>query len=124
MPRSTALVLPMSSKRRWKSCWQNVNSSACSPTGARPIPVSFCIIQAAANCPQRSARSWISRGRLLPREHRLPLLDERLHGLLVIGGRGQADQAFGFVVARGLEVKEHGFVEIVLHVAQREARAL
>ena len=60
----------------------------------------------------------------IPPEHRLALVDEGLHRLAVIGGHGGADQALGLVVAGGGEIEQQGFVEIVLHVAQRNASAL
>src|SRR4051794_14732548 len=55
-------------------------------------------------------------------EHRLAFVDERLHRLLVVRGHGGADQAFGLVVARGGKIEQQGFVQIVLHVAQRNGR--
>src|SRR5436305_788628 len=39
---------------------------------------------------------------------------------LVMRGDGGADQALGLVVARGGKIGQQGFVEIVLHVAQRD----
>jgi hypothetical protein len=38
---------------------------------------------------------------MTPNFHRLALVDKGLHRLLVIRGHGGADQALGFVVARG-----------------------
>src|SRR5260370_25502675 len=57
-------------------------------------------------------------------KHRLALLDKGLHGFAMVRRRRQADQARGFVVAGGGEIEQQGFVEIVLHVAQRQRRPL
>ena len=40
----------------------------------------------------------------------------------MVRGHGGADQASRFVVARGRKIEQQGFVEIVLHVAQRDGR--
>ena len=74
-----------------------------------------------------TSREMLARNRRLKRslvspKHRLALVDEGLHRLFVVRGHGGADQAFGFVVARGGEIEQQGFVEIVLHVAQRNGR--
>ena len=56
-------------------------------------------------------------------EHRLALVDKRLHGFLVIGRHLGSDHALGLMVARGGEIEHQGFVEIVLHIADRDRRS-
>ena len=62
--------------------------------------------------------------RLSPDEHRLPLLHERPHRLLVILGARGLHQPLGLAVERGRIVDVQRVVEIVLHVAQRHPRTL
>src|SRR6267142_5619177 len=116
----------MCSTHRSRNWSRNASWCACWPIGVRSIPASSCITRAAGNCRRPCALSSISRK---PRqnssassEHRLALVNKRLHGLLVIRRRRQTDQAFRLVVARGGEVEQQGFVEIVFHVTQGNRR--
>src|SRR5690242_7043820 len=57
-------------------------------------------------------------------ENRLAFLDEGADRLLVIGGARGLYEPLGFAVQRGGIIDMQRVVEIVLHVAQRHARAL
>src|SRR6267378_8718702 len=87
-----------------------------------PVPVAFAVEWNSAMLPGVGELSLTGLPALIALEHGFALFNKSLHRLAVIGRHRGADQALRLMVARGRKIDQQGFVEIVLHVAQRDRR--